>query len=193
MDVQKYITDLRVVRPLILAVASFGLLLSSSSSGEGTGERAADRSGAEQGDTTMSGKVIKSDAEWRARLTAEQFRILREKGTERAFSGVFDEFFEDGVYTCAGCGAVLFTSETKYNSGCGWPAFFDAAGSAAVDTQSDSSYGMNRTEILCSRCGGHLGHVFEDGPKPTGLRYCVNSAALKFKSSTESDSSGEQK
>ncbi len=125
-------------------------------------------------------KIEKTEAEWQATLSPEQYRVLREKGTERPFSGEYDHTFEPGTYHCAGCGAPIFESESKYDSGCGWPAFYAPAGEDAVEEDTDVSHGMIRTEVRCASCGGHLGHVFPDGPQPTGQRYCINSAALKL-------------
>jgi peptide-methionine (R)-S-oxide reductase len=128
----------------------------------------------------METEVQKTDAEWRQELTPEQYHILREAGTERAFTGRYVHNHVDGTYRCAGCGSELFSSDTKFESGSGWPSFYEPANTANVDLLEDHTLGMVRVEVRCKRCGGHLGHVFPDGPAPTGLRYCINSAALQF-------------
>lgn len=127
-------------------------------------------------------KLILSDDEWRSRLTPEEFRVLRRSGTEPAFSGALTDVMSAGEYHCAGCGSLLFQGSAKFHSGCGWPSFFEPAAPDAVTEHRDSSFGMERVEVRCAVCEGHLGHVFTDGPPPTGLRYCINSVSIRFKS-----------
>jgi peptide-methionine (R)-S-oxide reductase len=134
----------------------------------------------EKGGFVVAEKVSKTEQEWKQTLSPGQYKVLREKGTERAFTGALLENKEKGVYTCAACGSDLFSSDAKFESGTGWPSFFAPIAEENVTTERDNALGMRRIEILCRRCGGHLGHVFDDGPKPTGLRYCVNSASLGF-------------
>ncbi|MCO5731924.1 peptide-methionine (R)-S-oxide reductase MsrB [Rhizobium sp. SSA_523] len=129
---------------------------------------------------TITKKVNKSDAEWREQLTPEQYRILRQAGTERAFTGPYWDNKQAGIYRCAGCDTALFVSDTKFDSGCGWPSYFEPVSPGVVTERRDTTHGMLRTEIRCATCDGHLGHVFPDGPKPTGLRYCINGYAMVF-------------
>jgi peptide-methionine (R)-S-oxide reductase len=136
--------------------------------------------GAACGQQTTYKKEEMANQDWKQKLTPEQYRVMREKGTERAWTGAYVDHHEDGIYTCAACGTPLFDSQTKFESGSGWPSFFDIRDSANVKLEEDRSLGMKRIEVMCNNCGGHLGHVFDDGPMPTGLRYCINSISLDF-------------
>jgi len=171
---------------MIACAAALGLFsaIAGTQAGAPAKETAAKAGQAKAKGNAMGEKIQKTDEEWRAQLTPEQYRITRECGTEPPFSGKYYYHREDGTYRCIGCGNALFTSGTKYESGSGWPSFWQPASPQAIEQKTDRSHGMARTEVVCGKCGAHLGHVFPDGPRPTGLRYCINSVALDFTKDT---------
>lgn len=163
---------MKIMKNIILLLFSFSLVACS-----GTGQT----NSKPKSTMSDSNKVVKTEKEWKKILSPEQYNVLREKGTEMPFSGKYYLHREKGMYVCAGCNSELFKSDTKFDAGCGWPSFSDVVDSTKVVYTKDKSHGMIRTEITCAKCGGHLGHVFDDGPAPTGLRYCINSASIEFK------------
>jgi peptide-methionine (R)-S-oxide reductase len=165
-------------RAVLFGLASTGVALACKAAA--SGPRPASGAAPEQKGSSMGDKVVKSDEEWKEVLSPQQYHVLREKGTERAFTGEYWNNHAKGMYVCAACAKELFSSDTKFESGTGWPSFWAPISKASVEEREDNSLFSRRTEVVCARCGGHLGHVFNDGPRPTGLRYCMNSAALRF-------------
>jgi peptide-methionine (R)-S-oxide reductase len=163
----------------------FFFLLSITFTGNSCAQNTQNKNVVKENEMKVTEKFLKSEDEWKKLLTPEQYRVLREKGTERPYTGLYDQYFVKGSYFCAACGLELFESGSKFDAGCGWPSFSVPSDKNHIDEHTDRSVGMVRTEVVCSRCGGHLGHVFNDGPPPTGLRYCINSVSLVFKSAEQ--------
>jgi peptide-methionine (R)-S-oxide reductase len=178
-------TILTVIIPLMLIAAYVAMQSPGASAGTTSYSNMVTDSTKNSQGKNMENKVIKTEEEWKKELTPEEYHVLREKGTERAFTGEYNDFKEKGMYLCAACGNELFSSDAKYNSGSGWPSYWQPVSMDKVKLEKDMNLGMTRTEVTCAKCGGHLGHVFEDGPEPTGLRYCINSVSLDFKKGKE--------
>jgi peptide-methionine (R)-S-oxide reductase len=182
---------IQIIAPAIRVLALFCLLAAPAVAAETPATQPSQDAPPPERNPDMPEKIVKSDAEWRKQLTPAQYHVLREKGTDPAFTGKLYRLKDEGIYRCAGCGLDLFDSQTKYESGSGWPSFYQPIKPTVVEAHTDTSHGMVRTEIVCARCGGHLGHVFDDGPEPTGLRYCINSSALRFVKKEELNRSDE--